>query len=892
MSRTQPITTLLLAVAGALLLPAGAGAVEHPVMPVAEKAENLERLRARVAPLLAMSEEEMIALVPEQSGIYFCDCPNCEAGKQEGQFSFGGNTPYVPWSIDDPYVMRCSYCGQTYPSEEYPMDVLEVRNPLGEVQRYPYWADENGYGHFFGARIDYHRIRYMEDAANRLARMYAISGESEFAGRALLIIHRFAQVFPGYCYHFDYPFREKVIYEGDVAPADFRPGFRTARWSWWAYMDVPEKLIEAWDQIAPSGEVGRLSAETGTDVTAEIEGFFHAACEQVAANRDNLSNMSPGTWADLIHAGRVLGEPEYVHVAIGRVEQLMTQRFFYDGSWEEGAPAYHSQVVGGLSQVFAAAEGYSDPVGYVHPETGRRFDELSIPDRFPTVALARAWLNTMRLPNGRQVPVHDTWSKGRRAARESSEAFLLPALGHACLGRGTGEAQLQAHLTWSPGLGHRHQDGLSLLLFAHGRELLSDLGYTHTRARAWTLPSAAHNTVVVDYEDQTAGGSTYGTLRYFDARDPGCQVVSVDNPQVYPDRVTTYRRTLALVAIDEAEAYLIDRFEVAGGEQHDYFLHGCADEPQELAIEAGPALQPLATLLPEGFEFVAARNEGECGKIAQRAYAYGYLEALRSGTAAEAGMATLSYASPDGTEQLRAHLLLHEGDELVTGMNPSVRNAGENDANLADHNRPFAMVRATQGASDFVSVLEPHAGEPPIAEVRTLAMPGAAAALEVVLDGRRDLVLLGAIGVRTTWQGRELTADAELVVLRAPDEGAAVVTVAGGSVRWGDLSAEGKATEHALLEADVDSGTLVVEGELAAEAGDVIMLDHAGERVSPYTVVAAEPDGANTRLTLAEGPGVTWDAETSTSTFVFVPHTSHQGAHVVHTAPVAHVREQ
>jgi hypothetical protein len=334
--------------------------------------------------------------------------------------------------------------------------VEEVRGPDGSLSRYPYWEDADDHRHYFAARIDYHRIRYMEDAANWLARIYTLTGEPEYARGSALIIHRFAQVFPGYAYKFDYPFRNAVFYEGDVDPSDFRSSFRTSRWTWWAYMDIPIDLIAAWDQILPSGEVERLSEETGADVVAEVEGFFHTAVEQVVANRDPLHNMSPGMWADLIFAGRVLDEPQYVHTAIGRVERLMTERFFYDGSWEEGAPSYHKQVVGGLSQVFDAAEGYSDPQGYEHPETGRRFDDLSIPDRFPIVAAARDWLSTMRLPNGRLVPVHDTWSMDRTGARDASEPFLLPALGHGCLARASGEHQHQAHLTWSPGMGHRH----------------------------------------------------------------------------------------------------------------------------------------------------------------------------------------------------------------------------------------------------------------------------------------------------------------------------------------------------------------------------------------------------------------------------------------------------
>ncbi|MFW5867928.1 MAG: heparinase II/III domain-containing protein, partial [Armatimonadota bacterium] len=567
---------------------------------------------------------------------------------------------------------------------------------------------------------------------------------------------------------------------------DFRGGYRTARWTWWAYMDIPELLVEAWDQIAGSEAVAALDAETEGDLAAEIEGFFHTAIEQVIANRDDLHNMSPGMWRDFIHAGRVLEEPEYVHVAIDRLERLMTLRFFYDGSWEEGAPSYHSQVVGGLSQVFSAADGYSDPPGYAHEESGRRFDDLDIPDSFPVVARAREWLNTMRLPNGRFVPVHDTWSTNRRGAREASEAFLLPALGHACLGRGEGDAQFQAHLTWSPGLGHRHYDGLSLLLFANGRELLSDIGYTHTKARAWTLVTASHNTVIIDHENQEASGETYGALRYFDAADPACQVVSVDNPTVYPDRATQFRRTLAAVAVDEANTYLIDRFEVAGGETHDYFLHGSADDPQTLQVQT-LALEPRGTLVPDGVDFTPAQNEGELGNMRTRGWPYGYLQDLASARIEAPQVVTAEYAREDGAPALRAHLALEAGDELVAGRNISVRNAGENDPQIDEHTRPFTMLRRSGGASDFVSVIEPIGDAPRIESARALPLDVAARALEITLDGRRDLVLFDADGVRTQWLGRELSATAEMVVLRVPDEGAPAATVVDGDLAFGDL---------------------------------------------------------------------------------------------------------
>ncbi|MFW5867927.1 MAG: hypothetical protein ACOCX2_08940 [Armatimonadota bacterium] len=67
-----------------------------------------------------------------------------------------------------------------------------------------------------------------------------------------------------------------------------------------------------------------------------------------------------------------------------------------------------------------------------------------------------------------------------------------------------------------------------------------------------------------------------------------------------------------------------------------------------------------------------------------------------------------------------------------------------------------------------------------------------------------------------------------------------------------------------------------------------MLLDHAGERVSPFTVAAAQADGANTLVTLEEDPGMTWDAGASASTFVYVPHDTYEGPHVLRLRPVAH----
>src|SRR5262249_46654292 len=149
---------------------------------------------------------------------------------------------------------------------------------------------------------------------------------------------------------------------------------------------------------------------------------------------------------------------------VRRFRRFVETRFFYDGAWPEGAPSYHIQTVGGLENVLAVLRGYSDPPGYKDPGDGTRFDNLDLQVEFPALRQARASLMKLRLPDGRLVPVHDTWWFNKREPLAATEPFLLPALGHACLGGGAGSEQIQFHLTWSGGYGHQHADNLSLIL--------------------------------------------------------------------------------------------------------------------------------------------------------------------------------------------------------------------------------------------------------------------------------------------------------------------------------------------------------------------------------------------------------------------------------------------
>ena len=873
-----------------LVLPSLTCAAQHPLLPVQLKPGQASGLRAGGAPLLALPEADMLKLVPEQSGLFFVSCPNCARGMQETQLT--------RWDLNNPDVVKCAYCGEEVPSAKYPMDkVQEVKTPSGSVARYPYyegrpawWKEQEPYRYYFQARVDYQKIRCTERAAADFARLYWLTRDPAAGRRAALLLARFAQVFPAYCYHFDYPFRQKVIKEGNVTPEGFSPAFRVARWTWWAYMDISTSLLEAYDLIAASGELEKLSAETGRDVPAEVRAMLTSMTEQALGNKDDLTNMSPGMWADVIQAGRVLERPEWVHEAVGRLRAMARSQFFYDGAWMEGTPSYHSQVVGALRAVYAAASGYSDPPGYKHPRTGERFDRLDLEQALPETARVRDALLRLRLPNGRYTPVHDTWWTNGGQALTASRPDLLPGLGHGILGSGEGDSQVQAHLTWSPGYGHIHLDGLSLLLFARGQELLSDLGYTHTKWREYTVLSPSHNLVVVDGVNQKADHMTLGHLRFFTA-GPDVQAVSVDNPQVYPGVTEVYRRTVALVRLSPTDSYLVDCFEVQGGKQHDYFLHGSADDAQTLTAP-GLTGTPLPTLLPAGVKFSLGTNEQSTDSSPY--HAYGYLRDLQS-FVPTAGVTPLDYSPVGSGAGLQAFLVTQPGDQLVLGRDPAIRKAGSDDSKLESTWRQFALLRRTGGKSLFAAVLAPYGQTKAIRQVRVVDVPGARLALEVQTDTRTDLIVVGIEQQPGSWQGKPLSAHCDLAVLGVQEGKPQVATVIGGWLMWGDLDLKIEpATMSAALMAVTHGATpsLTVAGEFPAAAGAVVTLDHAGQYTSAYTVKQAVFDGVDTKLLVAEDPGCDWTFPTKTSTWFTAPLQSFRGDHMVKLIGAAHLQRQ
>ena len=851
----------------------------------ADSPRDVDGLLTATERIRSMDEAAVIALVPLQSGFNYVDCPNCTGGRQENQLA---------WSLDHPDEVFCKFCQHRFPSSKFPMNqAVTVQTPLGRKVEFPYWADASGYRHFFQSKRDDEVRIFLAQQARDLADLYLLTRDESHARRSAVILDRFAEVYPNWCYHYDYPFRQKEIYSGAVSPQEFKSGFRTARWTWWAYMDIPLPLVQAYAAIRESHALKQLSTERGLDVEARIRrDLFRSSCEQVLANEDPLSNMSPRAWQSLIVAGRVLSEPKFVHESVRRLRRLVESQFFYDGFWCEGSPDYGAQSLSGLEQTLEVLDGYSDPPGYVDPVDGSRFDKLDLASQFSTLNQVRKVLALMHLPNGRAVPVHDTWSFSRRGRSEVTRPFLLPALGHACLGGGEADRQTQFHVTWSGGYGHSHGDNLSLLLFAHGAELLSDIGYTHTAYRAWTLATVAHNTVVIDGQNQSLGRidtPTDGSLVYFDAAESRVQIVSATGQRGYPGLARDYRRTLFSVDSGDGDRYAVDVFEVEGGRTHDYFLHGDADRASRATCQI--ELAPLDSLLPDGFgPWEPTRNEGETRKISEPWYAYGFLRELQSAKLVDGQTPNITFTSEGAAgPSVRITLLPEVDSQLVIGRNPSVRMAQEDDTRLEKFQRPFAMLRhsSVEGKSRFVSLIEPNVGGmSKVQSVERLAMESGALVVKVVLPQRIDWIVVnrpaeGEIQWKSGNDSLRFRGQFGLLSQSTVPDSDVDYAYAAGDGGWtvGEFELRSRpSVSKELIAVDANRLTVEIGDEAPPVVGSTVRLTTRDGWVYPFTVKSATVSGTQLRLETQEPACLRLDSQTQQLEMTSFPQRRHAGS--------------
>lgn len=683
-------------------------AQNHPVLDHGVDPARAADYEAAVARVMSMSEEEMLSFVPDRPVVRFCYCPNCHGGSQ------GSNV--FTWSIDNPDQITCRYCGTVYPNERFPQDhTITGVNALGEEFTYHYHQDREreDLRIFIDGHILYFKRQWIVAQLQALGRAWLATKKPEYARRAVLILDRIAQVYP------HYPVMRQWITTFDFAPSQ-QPPYPAAggKWGRWMESELPAGVIEGWDMVYDSPAVAELSAERGYDVREHINtNFFRATFDYVNTFERHDNNMSPFYLRTAIHMGRVIGEPRYVHWAYRWLMEILHGGCFYDGTWHE-APSYHYQVMGGLKRAFNALVGYSDPEGYVDPEDGTHFDDLTIEDDLPFFARAQDAFAAVALPDGTTTPVHDTWPNQRRhEPTESASSALLPGYGHASLGCGVGAHQTLAQLHFSGSYGHTHLDCLNLSLYAHEREMSCDIGYTHTRARWWTICTTGHNLVTIDRRQQASGASDGDLLRFFPDVG-GLAMVEADGRRAYREveDLETYRRMIVLVPISDKDAYVVDLFAVDGGRQHDWLLHGDADADMTASCDIDLPRE-LPDLLEEGESWQEPLTEQS------RFIPWGAIRDVRAGPVDGDVTVHFRYAdAPDTGLAIYAPALT---GEVLLGRCPSVRRAKDESMKAFDFWMPQLVLRRTASADEplrslFAVVEAPFSGEPAVQQVTRL----------------------------------------------------------------------------------------------------------------------------------------------------------------------------
>lgn len=725
------LTTVLVAVLAMGVAWCGGQAlgIQHPVMDHQFDPQKAAQYEAAVARAMAMSESELLAFVPEWTYVQYCECPHCYGGVE-------GNGIFT-WTIDRPAEMTCRFCGTVYPNERFPeTEVLTGQNALGETIALPYHKGSQADApHFLSLHLQLLRRRWLEQQCDALGRAYAATGKEDYARRVALILDRFATRYPHYPVMQNLP--RRIAFREQKAPWPWDSG----RWNFF-HNNIPISLLPAYDLTYASPEYDRLSGERGYDVREHIEkDFLEVTCEEIMLRADHVNNCVGYDVRSAAILGRVINRPRYVHWAYYWMRRNLTEGFMRDGFWKEGTPAYHAMTVGGLEYAFAAVRGYSDPPGYTDPEDGVRFDDLD-PDRdFPFWARCKDAPAVLAHPNGMDACIHDTHPYAYRwPQREATVSTICPAMGHASLGRGRGPHQMQAQLHFSGGYGHQHYDNCNLTLWAKGKEMLPDLGYTWTQMRWWTTSTIGHNLVVVDRLNQRHSPSDGSLLAYYpgNLQDPeslDIAVVEADGKLGYqnvPD-LDLYQRLLVTVPVSAAEAYVVDVFRVRGGQLHDWALHGDADEDTTAVCDL-PFGEPAATMLLPTEEWVEPTQE------AHQYPPYGMLRDMRS--APVEGGVTLDFVyAGEGAPRYRLHMLPAGPAELWLGRAPSVRRMGQGSAGdmrkAYDFWMPMMLLRRTGApplTSVFVAVHEPHVATPFIQDVQPLALQPSsplATALEV-----------------------------------------------------------------------------------------------------------------------------------------------------------------
>jgi len=705
------------------------------------------------------------------------------------------------------------------------------------------------------------------DAAYLLSLDYYLNGRQDSGRLAATVLLRLSEVFP------NWPFVQQDGKTYQQSDTDYYKRWDAAGlWNWWYYLDFSKSMpvARAYDLLADSGVFPSAWAK---QVRKRL---FEHQVEVLMRWSPCYSNMDGHLIKGLLAYGIIFGRRDWFETGLNWYDALLRVGFYADGFWHEGSPAYHRDLqrilcryIPWLVQVRTAGEQWlADGAlkGLLGVDLSQKHSEQH---RRIMVALQK-----MVLPDKTYLAVHDS-DYGLKVYLEDRPGFLgsrlLGCLGHAVLVAGTTDDPVEAHLHYGGTHGHEHYDCLNMVLFASGREMLSETTYRPVSEaecpREWVRSTAGHNTVVVDGLDQNSRfegnkrtftqidevpgvgllwryrdmghGNTLndGKLLLFDTLDGQVQVVEAEGVRAYSQKVSlsSYRRMLVLVDCGNGKFYVVDVFRVAGGNRHDWMLHGPLQEQYQVFCN-----------------IAGSSSSVKLGK---------YLEARSVVDGSKVRF--IGFHCPDGSEVI-SWLLGAEGSKVYFAEGPAMRRTG---------NAWFIDWRREGGQSVFVAVHEASRSQSRIVRSAQLVQPAGvdsvvAVSLELA-DGRQDLVLAGTgpnSAVNMTWNGMQVSFVGHFGYARLAGGQVAKLALSDGqglqvgdrTIQQPEASVGGQVRGVLRREQGASSNGIVVSASDEAgraKAGAVLLIDYDDEVRQAFLIRQVERDGDVVRLIIDEDPG-------------------------------------
>ncbi|TNJ64932.1 hypothetical protein FE784_18045 [Paenibacillus hemerocallicola] len=813
----------------------------------------------------------IINMIPPQPGFIFVGLP-------EMPDLYPGNLYTL---APDNQSIIASRTSTVYPNSTYPeSSALTLKNGKDETISIPYY-EAGGTKYFITAHKWY------------LQKKKAVTQISSIANSdplgAARILYAFAQAYEGYN-----PTVDRVAGSNHANISfDKRSGPPYAYWGgiwdrWW-YNDLPtiKPLLQAYTNLKQSNAFSVLSTELGFDAEQYVvDRMIIPSTEFVLTYPDYLGNMSFQPWAGLIEVGKALNKPDYVHRAVEQIDRMASTMFLSDGYWQEVTQSYHLQTVNGMKAVTDALKGYSDPIGYVSPRTGKRFDNLDMEEEYPIIGKAIEYGNKLVYPDGKLLPIMDTWANTSVSAPIINDgSFLMPAARIARLVGGEGKSQTQLNLAFQPKYGHVHNDPLNLTLYAQGQELLPDLGYTHNSIyRYFALSTMSHNTVVVNSSNMNVNSTAKhgGNVETFVPDSGSFQTTRASYESAYPVTDEYSREPWFIPFADGTgeQGYVLDLFRVSGGSRHEYTLQG--DANRDAYFETDLTLDDYGPyLLPPGTTVVQPTTNSSPGSAEGHYPGYIYVrdvkEAELTGDRYDVTLVTETAGTP-GAKMNITGFLESGSNELYLGRSPSLRSirlngsSMDNNDEVVKYTMPKLVLRrdGTDLKSTFVTVMEPYRGDDSRLEVIEKLVPTSApegaVAVKVVYGDTTDIMLSNPNHPTTPLVVGDITLTGELGFIRLIDGQVREMTLQGGTLlqKGAQQVTSAGVKTGTIVEtkrlADGDSyNALVVDTSVGSEAvGQYVIVTHPDQSTMGLEIGQVIPSGSNTILVLAEhDPGFT-----------------------------------